>query len=108
MLVGGLIVFVGTPPVSVIKTRDIESALLRKGFRPDNKDHEYLWLFVGGKKTSIKTKLSYGIREYGDDLLAQVKKQLRLTKPQLMDLVECPMSEAAYVDILKKNGQIIV
>jgi len=63
--------------VSAIKRKDIESALLKKGFKRDNTHHEYLWLYVDGRKTRVRTFLSYGLTEYGEDLLAKVKKQLR-------------------------------
>jgi tRNA/tmRNA/rRNA uracil-C5-methylase (TrmA/RlmC/RlmD family) len=95
--------------VSTIKTKDIESALLKKGFRRDYTHHEYLWLYVGGRKTNVRTRLSYGESEYGDSLLAQVKKQLGLSnKQQLLDLVKCPLSHAAYVAILQQSGAITI
>ena len=90
--------------MSVIKTNALASALLSKGFRRDNTHHQYLWLYVGGKKTSVRTCLSHGIPEYGDDLLAKVKKQLRVSKPQLLDLVACPLSYDKYVAHLVQSG----
>jgi len=92
--------------MSAIKTRDIEAALLRKGFRRDNTHHEYLWLYVGERQTNVRTLLSHGIPEYGDDLLAKIKKQLGLSKPQFLDLVGCPLTYEIYVDHLRKSGRI--
>ena len=94
--------------MSTISSKNIESALLSKGFRRDNTHHEYLWLYVDGKKTTVKTWLSHGIREYGDDLLAQVKKQLGISKNQLIALVHCPLGHADYVRHLRDTGRIIV
>ena len=92
--------------MGAIKTKDIKSALLKKGFRSDNRDHEYLWLFVGERRTRIRTWLSYGRSEYGEDLLAKVKQQLGVTKKQLHDLVDCPMNHEAYVAHLVATGRI--
>ncbi len=52
------------------------------------------------------TKLSHGINEYGDDLLYMVKKQLGLTKPQLINFVNCPLTERAYREHLVKTGKV--
>jgi len=93
--------------MSAIKTKDIESALLSKGFRRDNSHHEFLWLYVGEQRTSVKTYLSHSIREYGDDLLAKVKKQLGVSKRQLLALVNCPLTYDEYVSHLKEVGRIV-
>jgi len=92
--------------VSAIKTKDIRSALLKKGFRSDNRHHEYFWLYVGERKTGVMTRLSHGRSEYGEDLLAKVKQQLGVTKQQLHDLVDCPMNREAYVAHLVESGRI--
>lgn len=83
------------------KTREIEKALISKGFRPDYGSHISLWLCVKDKRTTVRTVLSHGIREYGESLLAKLKKQLGLsTKAQLLDLIDCPMSEEQYIEYL--------
>jgi len=92
--------------VGAIKTKDIKSALLKKGFRSDNRHHEYFWLYVGERKTGVMTRLSYGLSDYGEDLLAKVKQQLGVTKKQLHDLVECPLKHEAYVAHLVATGRI--
>ena len=92
--------------MSAIKTRDIRSALLKKGFKCDNTHHEYLWLYVGNTKTTVHTWLSHGESEYGDDLLAQMKKQLGISKKDLFDLVRCPLKYDAYVAQLVESGRI--
>ena len=92
--------------MSAIKTKDIRSALLRKGFRRDNTHHEYLWLFIGDRQTTVKTWLSHGISEYGEDLLAEVKKELGVSKRQLFALVRCPLKHGTYVAHLVETGRI--
>ena len=93
--------------MTVVKTKDLESALLSKGFRRDNRHHRYYWLYDGEKKTSVKTFLSHGFGEYGDNLLAQIRKGLGLeNKRQLLDLIQCPMSQQDLIDYLRATGRI--
>ena len=92
--------------MSAIKTKAIRSALESKGFKHDNTHHEYLWLYIGDRKTNVRTRLSHGRSEYGEDLLAKVKKQLGLSKKQLFDLVGCPLNYETYVALLVKSGRI--
>jgi len=91
-----------------VRTKALVSALLRKGFRQHSSHHTFYWLYDGEKKTSVKTRVSHGLSEYGDSLLAQVRKQLCLdTKMQLLDLVECPISQQDYLRILVQKGVVI-
>ena len=88
------------------KTVQIASALQSKGFRPSNRHHTYYILYVNGRKTSVRTKVSHGIREYGKSLLGQMSKQLGVSRRQLDRLIECPMSEEEYVSLLIRNNRI--
>lgn len=85
---------------------DIERALLGKGFRLDaNSDHRRLVLYVEDRQTQVRTKISHGNQDYGDDLLSKVRKQLRLAgKAELLDLVDCPMSGEEYLQALRDQG----
>jgi len=84
-----------------VKTSKIAASLLKKGFVQKETHHSYYLLFVNGKKTSIRTRLSHGSSEYGPNLLSQVKKQLGLkTMEELDDFINCPMSGEAYVELL--------
>ena len=88
------------------RTRDLAAALLRKGFGRDNTHHEMYWLYVGGKRTSVRTRISHGAREYGDSLLGQMARQLGLTRSEYDDLIECPMGGTEYVRLLTERGRI--
>ena len=92
--------------MSAIKTKVIESALLRKGFRRLNTHHEYFWLYVDGRQTFVQTKLSHGLSEYGDDLLAKMSKKLGISKKQLLALVSCSLEYEEYVAYLQQTGRI--
>ncbi len=85
----------------------IERSLLSKGFRGDDTHHRVLILYVHGEATDVRTFLSHGGKDYGDHLLAQMRRQLRLSSKQaLLDLVDCPMSADDYVALLRDEGLI--
>ena len=87
------------------KPNKLLKSLKSKGFREVDKDHKYLWLFVGNRQTSIRTKISHSARkEYDDSLLAQMRKQVKLeTKDEFIDLIECPLTKEGYVDTLRQR-----
>jgi len=90
-----------------IKTDKISSSLLKKGFVVRESHHKYYILFVDGKKTSIRTRISHGSKEYGVNLLSAMRKQLKLNyMDELTDLINCPMSMSDYVQLLIERGQI--
>lgn len=82
------------------------ASLSRKGFQREDTHHHVFHLLVDGKRSSIRTHISHGVPEYGDTLLSQVKKQMRLSKRQLEDFINCPLSEQAYREILIEQGDI--
>jgi len=86
--------------MSVRSCREIEAALTRKDFRVVTNDHRWLWFYYKGKKTTIRTLLSHGAPDYGDQLLGLMARQLRLQRPQLNLLLDCPMSAESYAGIL--------
>ena len=90
------------------KSSQIEGALKRKSFRLDEQgDHRRLTLLVEDKPTTIRTRLSHGNKDYGDDLLSKVQKQLHLPRrTDLLDLVDCPLSGDGYVELLRKQGEL--
>lgn len=93
--------------VAIFKTRDIEKALLAKGFQVEQTHHEYFWFYYNGKRTHIKTRISHGKKEYGSNLISAIKKQLKLqSKQQIEDLLNCPMSEEDYIELLLSNGEV--
>jgi len=62
--------------------------------------------YMGEKKTSVRTKFSHAADMYGDNLLGQVRRQLRLNRAQFDELMECPMGEAEYAEGLRQQGVI--
>jgi hypothetical protein len=86
----------------------IESALKSKGFHLDeHRHHRYLTLHVDGRSTTVRTRLSHGRGDYGDDLLSKMQKQLYLPwKRDLLDLIDCPLSGDGYVELLRQQGTL--
>jgi hypothetical protein len=76
------------------------ATLQRKGFVPANGDHTVLFLHVNGKRSSVRTKVSHGSGEYGDNLLKQVARQLWLSNSELDQLFDCPLTAERYIEIL--------
>ncbi len=88
-----------------IKTDKILKALEKKGFKKDSKrDHIILRFYMDNKKTAIFTKISHGKSEYGDPLLNYMKKELHISKPELINLINCVLSEEMYIEYLKQKG----
>ena len=92
--------------MSTRETSTIRAALGDKGFRRVEKHHEMWWYYVGERKTSVRTRISHGANEYGDALLGQMARQLRLGKAELVDLIDCPMTREAYLEVLTKSGSV--
>ena len=87
--------------------RKLEKALSQKGFRcEEGSDHRKWFFYYQGRRTQIFTKISRGsgYKDYGTELLNKVKIQLRLDNiKQLIDLVNCPMTEIDYVNYLQQR-----
>ena len=92
--------------MSSIPSAKLRRALSAKGFRLDEAHHSLYWLVVGDKKRAIRTRVSHSLREYGDELLAQVAKQMRLRRRELDEFVACPMSREDYVKLLVGRGAL--
>jgi len=92
-----------------IDRRLIESNLPSKGFVEEDTHHRYFYHEYKGRRTGISTYTSHGsqYKSYGDALIRQMKKQLKLdTIKQTADLLQCPLSEDGYNEILKSKGLI--
>lgn len=89
------------------KTKELKSVLLKKGFVEvtNKKRHQFVQFFVEGKKTSIRTMFSHGLKEYSPNLMGKIKNQLRFENAEMAeDFFDCPMSEDDYVKMLIDNG----
>jgi len=83
--------------MSTYKTKDMGSALSKKGFKIHQSHHTFYVFYFNGKKTNIKTFISHGKKEYGDALISAMKKQLHLSREEFDDLISCPLKEEMLV-----------
>lgn len=82
-----------------------EASLRKKGFKRHSGDHRYFHHYHNGKPTGAFFYTSHGgSKTINDTLLPSLKKELRLdTSKQVKDLLNCPMNEDAYWEILLKK-----
>ena len=88
--------------------RSIDSALCKKGFLKDlDGDHvNYYFLRLTGERSFVKTKMSHGMMGSTIDvnILSKMARQLHLTKKQFLELIDCPLYEKGYRQILREAG----
>jgi len=93
---------------SVRSGRSIDSAMQKKGFlRNSDADHvHYYFLHSTGARTRIKTKMSHGMMgsTLSAKLIGDMAKQLHLSKKQFLELIDCPLDENGYRQILRDAG----
>lgn len=82
------------------KARDIESALMAKGFdkEQDRRHVFFIYLDGDGKQTDIRTYMSHqaGGTDVSDNLLGKMAKQVKFKSQDFRLLVDCPMSKEDY------------
>ena len=87
--------------------KDIESGLLKKGFRNREGDHHYyIYHTITGLKSRVFTKTSHSHKSISDDLLSMMARQCRLPRQQFFNLLDCPLSIEAYEKILVEHGLV--
>jgi hypothetical protein len=89
--------------------RDIESALVAKGFAATGGDHNFfVYHSIAGKKTRARTKTSHTpkMKDVPDNLLAVMAKQCKITKSGFLDLIDCPMQREQYEKLPKELGEL--
>ncbi|MDD5615880.1 MAG: hypothetical protein PHH85_06725 [Candidatus Methanoperedens sp.] len=92
--------------MSTYKTKDMGSALSKKGFKSNQSHHTFYVFYFNGKKTNIKTFISHRKKEYGDALISAMKKQLHLSREEFDDLISCPLKEEMLIKLYLKKGVI--
>lgn len=97
--------------MKVRSPKDIEKALLKKGFQKlssKKKSHHAFYYFIyKGQKTSIHTYLSHGNSDYNKGLMNSIKHQLKfINTNDAESFLDCPFKESDYVSMLIKTGEI--
>ena len=89
--------------------KSVEAALEAKGFTRVEGDHHYfVYVTTDGRKSRARTKTSHSpkVRDIADNLLGQMARQCLLTKPEFLNLVDCPMDRASYEGRLAELGEL--
>lgn len=94
--------------MSIRSKKVVETALGKKGFEVGQGDHH--WFFYrtkDGMKTTVRTKTSHGsTKDLGDGLLGEMARQLKVGKPQFLELIDCTLSREDYEMLLVNSGCI--
>ena len=92
---------------SVRSGRSVDAALRKKGFsRSVDSDHLVYRFFGSNGELFARTKISHGMlgSTISVDLISKMARQLHLTKKEFLDLIDCPMDEEQYREILGEKG----
>lgn len=83
------------------KTLQLVRALESKGFRESSRGDKFLEFWHEDRKI-ISTFVSHGRRECGPSLLGLMARECQLSGRDFRDLIDCPMSQEAYVSRLRE------
>lgn len=77
---------------------------MSKGFEKMERDHEIYSMVVDGEVT-VSTRMSRGSshREISKDLLSKMSKQLKMSKQQFLEYIECTYTYEDYCKFIKEN-----
>ena len=75
-------------------------------------DGKHIWYYFQdsqGEDSSVKMMMSHGVfgETIGAPLISQMARQLRLTKTQFLDFIDCTVSETDYRDILREQDETV-
>jgi hypothetical protein len=89
------------------KVRDVISGLKTKGFVEDREGHHIFLIYetLSGLKTDVRTRVSHQSSggDIGDKLLAAMARQVRLSRRDFEQLVDCPLSRQEFEAKLKRQ-----
>ena len=93
---------------SVRSAREIASALSKKGFfiEKDGDHIRFYHLNTSGDESGIKTKISHGAlgATISAKMISLMAHQLRLTKKEFLELIDCTINEEKYRELLVEKG----
>jgi predicted RNA binding protein YcfA (HicA-like mRNA interferase family) len=91
-----------------ISARAVTRGLLRKGFRlTESRHRRFRYYNMNGERTRVVTLTSHGSeRDLDDRLLAKMARQLRLTRRQFDDLIDCRLAQGDYEAMLRRDGLV--
>ena len=89
--------------MSTLKGRRVDKALTAKlGFERRDSHHRIYRLYLDGKLVA-RTFVSHGRRELTDFHIAQMSKQMRLSRREFIDAVKCPLDRDTYYALIRQR-----
>lgn len=89
--------------MTVLKTRKVDQALVRKlGFEKTETHHHVYRLWLEGKLVA-RTYISHGGRELSRFHASQMAKQMQLQKAEFMEVINCPLTREDYYRLLRER-----
>lgn len=89
--------------MTTLKTAKVERALLSKlGFESKVGHHRIFRLYLDGKLVA-RTCISHGHREVGRYHIGQMARQMRLSRREFLDAIECPLTRDEYCGLLRQR-----
>ena len=88
-----------------MKIVDIEKIFNKLSLQVCSTGHNYGWLTVNDKKI-LRVHYSHGKGDLPDKIMHKIRGQLKLSEKDFINLIACPLSYEAYLDILKRKGFI--
>jgi len=89
-----------------VSARKLDSLLVNVlGFERRLGRHQTYVLRVGDRQV-VRTMLSHGVREIGDDLLSLMARQMGITLRQLKLLLDGKLGREHYVEFLREGGRL--
>jgi hypothetical protein len=83
-----------------IKTRQALTAKL--GFERHDSHHRIYRLYLNGQLVA-RTFISHGQRELADFHIGQMAKQMRLSRREFLDAIECPLDREACHTLVRQR-----
>lgn len=89
--------------MTTLKVRRADRALIAKlGFERHDSHHRIYRLYLDGKLVA-RTFISHGQRELTDFHIGQMSKQMRLSRREFIDALECPLDHEAYYTLVRQR-----
>ncbi len=81
----------------VVRKLDLQAGISKRG------PHTVYWYYLDGKKTLRVTmpNIHGGSSSVSTGFLDSVRENLRMTRPQFVDLVDCPLSAEEFERIVR-------
>ena len=89
--------------MGTLKVRQVEKALVTKlDFERRDSHHRLYRLHLDGQLVA-RTFVSHGQRELTSYHLGKMARQMRLSRREFLDAIECPLDREAYYTLIRQR-----